>query len=287
MISPIFIPHGGGPLPLLNDPSHQTIIDFLKTLPSSLKTIPKAIVVISAHWEASTFEITAGANPELLYDYGGFPKEAYEIKYPAPGEPALAASIHHRLSKANLPATLNPTRAFDHGVFVPLKLMFPNANIPVVQVSLHRSLDPQIHIALGQALSELPSEDILLLGSGFSYHNLRAFFSRDPQHNQANRAFHQWLKKVCTQMSRADMLEHLRNWTMAPAARLCHPREEHLLPLMVCAGAGKTVGLTILTNWFWVKRVLAYAGNVNEVYLSAVYNLLSHSVSVLIYSLRE
>jgi aromatic ring-opening dioxygenase catalytic subunit (LigB family) len=245
MIHPLFIPHGGGPLPLLNDPRHSNLIAFLSELPTQISIRPKAIVLISAHWEGNTFEITSNPNPGLLYDYGGFPDAAYQITYPVSGDVPLANRLQQMLSNANLPATLNPNRQFDHGVFVPLKLMYPNADIPVVQISLHRSLDPKIHIQLGTALQSLCAEDILILGSGFSYHNLRAFFSRDPRHDQANEAFHLWLKQVCTKMSRSDMLEHLKNWTMAPAARLCHPREEHLLPLLVCAGAGLNIGTSI------------------------------------------
>jgi len=256
MFSSIFIPHGGGPLPLLNDPKHHSLIQFLRELPQKLTRTPEAIVLISAHWEASTFEITSNPQPSLLYDYGGFPKEAYEIEYPCKGAPRLAKRIHTILTAAKLPSTLNPTRKLDHGVFVPLKLMYPKANIPVVQISLHRSLDPAIHIALGEALSKLQDDNILVLGSGFSYHNLRAFFSSDPKHNEANQAFHDWLKQVCFHMSRKDMLEHLRNWTIAPAARLCHPREEHLLPLLVCAGAGDKSATSIFDQKILGKHSL-------------------------------
>ncbi len=254
MTSPIFIPHGGGPLPLLNDPRHQTLISFLQQLPTTLEK-PSAIVVISAHWEESTFAITSHPNPALLYDYSGFPKESYEITYPVSGHPVLAQQIEQLLRQANLPTSQTTSRKLDHGVFVPLKLMYPSADIPVVQVSLHRSLDPSLHIRLGEALKGL-DDSILLLGSGFSYHNLRAFFSPDPRHREANVAFHQWLRQVCTQMSRSEMLEHLRQWTIAPSSQLCHPRSEHLLPLMVCAGAGRGVAKSIFDGVIFGKQSL-------------------------------
>lgn len=234
----LFISHGGGPMPLLGDPGHREIVDRLTEIAGKLRK-PSAILVISAHWEESMPTITAGANPSLIYDYYGFPPEAYAIEYPCPGEPALAGQIHGALEKAGIPARLDEQRGFDHGLFVPLKLMYPQADIPCVQLSLVNSLDAEAHLAIGRALQALDYDNLLVIGSGFSFHNMRAFFaSATPEIQARNRAFEAWLEDTCTnaaisEIERTDLLKH---WDQAPYARFCHPREEHLLPLHVCYG---------------------------------------------------
>lgn len=243
----LYIPHGGGPLPLLGDKYHQGMLDFLKRITPSLGK-PSAILVISAHWEEETATITSGKTPPLFYDYYGFPDEAYQIEYPAPGDPALAKKVFDALRENQIDAKLDDERGFDHGVFVPLKIMYPDATIPCVQLSLLNSLDPASHIQIGKALTKLRKENILILGSGFSFHNLSAFFSQrypdgsDPQ----NEAFQEWLIKTCTgeNIDQHERQERLIQWENAPYARYCHPREEHLLPLHVCAGiAGSPASL--------------------------------------------
>jgi 4,5-DOPA dioxygenase extradiol len=159
-LSPVlFIPHGAGPLPLLGDKDHQEMIDFLKEISPSLGN-PSAILVISAHWEAEKATITSGRSPPLIYDYYGFPEEAYKIEYPAPGAPLLAEQVFHLLQESDVDARLDNQRGFDHGLFVPLKIMFPDATIPCVQLSLIHHLQPEAHIKLGKALG---SVDILRL----------------------------------------------------------------------------------------------------------------------------
>ena len=234
----VFISHGGGPLPLLNDPAHAALVEQLKTLPQQLRK-PKAIIVISAHWEADEIRVTDASAPALLYDYYGSPPESYQIKYPCKGEPELAKSIVAELNGAGIPAKKESQRGLDHGVFVPLKLMYPEADIPVVQVSLSATLDPALHLKVGEVLAQIPQDDLLIIGSGFSFHNMRAFFSpATAQTQQLNNAFEQWLKdSLSSKHSYASILEQLTNWEQAPGARFCHPREEHLLPLHVCAGA--------------------------------------------------
>lgn len=234
----VFISHGGGPLPLLNDPAHAALIKQLVHLPKRLRK-PKAIIVVSAHWEAQDIRVTSALKPELVYDYYGFPPESYNITYPCAGAPDLAESIVNALIKAGIQAGKESKRGLDHGVFVPLKLMYPNADIPVVQVSLSASLDPELHLKIGEALSNLPDEDLLIIGSGFSFHNMRAFFSPSTEQSDGlNYAFEQWLKST---LSASNDYSHIReqliDWQHAPGARFCHPREEHLLPLLVCAGA--------------------------------------------------
>jgi len=238
----LFISHGGGPLPLLGDPDHRELVQHLEGLASRLQK-PDAILVISAHWEASVPTVTAAARPELIYDYYGFPPESYEITYPCTGKPSLAAKVTQALRQAGLNAIEDEERGLDHGVFVPLKIMYPKADIPVVQLSLLDSLDPEIHIAMGKALKNLDDGHLMVLGSGFSFHNLRALFDSDPTTKAArNREFEEWLLKTCVDnaLSEKERYRRLVEWDKAPHARYCHPREEHLLPLHVCYGmAGK------------------------------------------------
>ncbi len=171
----LFISHGGGPLPLLGDAGHQEMVECLKNIASSMAK-PAALVVVSAHWETQLPTITAGERPSLIYDYYGFPEESYEIEYPCPGEPSLAESIHNLLGASGMEAKLDKARGLDHGVFVPLKIMYPEADIPCIQLSLANSLDPSSHIKMGRALGSLSQKNILVVGSGFSFHNLPAFF---------------------------------------------------------------------------------------------------------------
>jgi aromatic ring-opening dioxygenase catalytic subunit (LigB family) len=234
----LYIPHGGGPLPLLGDPDHQALVNFLQEIPKSLNK-PKAILVISAHWEAALATITSGNNPPLIYDYYGFPAEAYKISYPVAGEPILANKIYQLLEAAGINCRLDAKRGFDHGLFVPLKIMFPDADIPCVQLSLLSSLDPEAHIRIGQALAALRKENLLIIGSGFSFHNMQAFFSTDKEAADAeNQAFQEWLSETCcnADFSTNERAQKLIAWRDAPFADFCHPRAEHLIPLLICAG---------------------------------------------------
>ena len=199
-----------------------------------------AIIVFSAHWEERVATITAGPRPKLIYDYSGFPSESYSIRYDAPGSPQLARRIASLFSAANITHRLDERRGWDHGVFVPLKLMFPKADIPIVQVSLVRGLDPALHIAMGKALRELvETENVLVLGSGFTFHNMGAFFGPERARKVQNEAFEAWLKETCAGdgLSASERERRLIAWEKAPHARFCHPREEHLIPLHVCFGA--------------------------------------------------
>lgn len=234
----LYLSHGGGPLPLLGDKSHSEMVACLKDIAATIKR-PSAIIVASAHWEESRPTITAGGNPALIYDYSGFPKESYEIEYPCPGEPHLSRSIAEKLKKAGIDASLDGARGFDHGHFVPLKIMYPEADIPCVQLSLLKSLDPAEHIRLGRALQGLGDQSLLLIGSGFSFHNMRAFFTPETDDARAmNKAFQRWLLETCSdrKLAEEERSQRLVDWESAPFARYCHPREEHLLPLHVCYG---------------------------------------------------
>ena len=233
----IYIPHGGGPLPLLGDNNHKSMVDFLTALPNKIPR-PDAILMISAHWEAEKPTVTGGALPELIYDYYGFPPEAYEIEYPAPGQPEFAREIFQRLLDAGFDAAIDQQRGFDHGMFVPLKLMYPQADIPCIQLSLVRGLEPKTHIEIGKALSSLNKKNILVLGSGMSFHNLQQLLSRGASGIKQSEEFTDWLiNTLATDNYNQEVREQkLAHWHTAPHARYCHPREEHLLPLHVCFG---------------------------------------------------
>jgi len=238
----VFISHGGGPLPLLGDPAHAELVACLQGMAANLPR-PDAIVVISAHWEAAVPTVTGKSDPPLVYDYYGFPPESYEIRYPCAGQPELARELVRALGDSGMPAQLDESRGLDHGVFVPLKIMYPDAGIPCVQLSLLQNLDASSHIRMGKALASVDWENLLVLGSGFSFHNLQAFF-RPPtrEHRQQNEAFEAWLQRVCTatDLPEAERRKQLVNWAAAPGARYSHPREEHLLPLHVCYGLAQS-----------------------------------------------
>lgn len=245
----LFINHGGGPLPLLGQ--QPGIVSQLQLLVSSNKYIPTkpdAIVVVSAHYEANPIQITSGLQPNMIYDYYGFPKESYKFQYNAPGSPKVAQAIQSLLTKNSIPCQLNPTRGYDHGVYVPLMIMYPDANIPVVVVSLHTSLSAQYHIEIGKALAPLRDQNILLLGSGYTYHNMEGVFHPSPKTYTASTKFNDWLKEVLlsTTLSYDERMKLLQSWESktAPYGRLCHPREEHLLPLLVIAGTATTTSDT-------------------------------------------
>jgi 4,5-DOPA dioxygenase extradiol len=255
----VYFSHGGGPLPLLGDPGHKAMADFMKKLPNRIDK-PYAILVVSAHWEENAATLLGASKPNMFYDYYGFPDEAYAITYPAPGAPELAMRIAALLEKKKIPARVDDQRGFDHGLFIPLKLMYPQADIPAFQLSLLRGLDPARHIALGKALRELRTEKILVIGSGFSFHNMGAFLwegldEPDPE----NDAFQDWLIEVCTgALSQSEREQRLIEWEQAPSARYCHPREEHLLPLHVCQGMADQPAELIFDDRILGKRSLAF-----------------------------
>jgi len=236
----IFLPHGGGPCFFMDwtwgpaDTWHATQ-HFLEGLAATLPAPPKALLVVSGHWEEPVFTASAAAKPELIFDYSGFPEHTYRLTWPAPGDPALAERVSGLLSQAGLPAGLSADRGFDHGVFVPLKVAFPEARIPVVTLSLAASLDPALHLAAGRTLAPLRDEGVLIVGSGMSFHNLRGYGR--PETKERARAFDAWLTRaVESQGPERNAL--LTGWREAPFAAFAHPREEHLIPLMMVAGAG-------------------------------------------------
>jgi aromatic ring-opening dioxygenase catalytic subunit (LigB family) len=257
----IFIPHGGGPCFFMDwtwGPADTWLPTqhFLESLAASLPEQPKAILVVSGHWEEQAFTASAAPKPELIFDYSGFPEHTYRLTWPALGSPELAAQVADLLSKAGLPSALSPTRGFDHGVFVPLKVAYPRPSIPVVTLSLVASLDPALHIAAGRALAPLRDLGVLIIGSGMTFHNLRGYFL--PETTERSRAFDAWLTSAVN--SSADEREALlTHWAQAPFARFAHPREEHLIPLLVAAGAGSQLaGRRIFTDEPMGAAISAY-----------------------------
>jgi 4,5-DOPA dioxygenase extradiol len=236
----LFIPHGGGPCFFMNpdgpsDPMWQPMEDYLRTIITDLPERPSAILIVSGHWEEPAFTVHTGENPALLYDYGGFPEHTYHLKWDAPGAPDLARRAAALLNDAGFPTSENATRGWDHGIFIPMKVALPNADIPVAQLSLRADLDPAAHIVAGRALAPLRDQGVLIIGSGMSFHNMRV---RGPAAVTPSDEWDEALTAAVTDpdpQSRAEKVGGWRNLTNGPFA---HPREEHLLPLMVALGAG-------------------------------------------------
>lgn len=238
-----FLCHGGGPWPWLQ--GH--LRDMLRTLehglldvPRQLAQRPQAILVVSAHWEAPVFTVTSSEAPGMVYDYVGFPRETYNISYPSPGSPSLAARVVQLLQQAGCAAAADPRYGYDHSTFSILQTMYPQADIPVVQMSLHASMDPALHLRAGAALAPLRDENVLIIGSGMTCHE------RGPEMAQASVPFEAWVRQAVMQESAALRHAALAQWESAPYARLVHPHEDHLLPLMVAAGAAQDDAATCI-----------------------------------------
>lgn len=256
----VFLPHGGGPWPFIETgmgaSEVRELTDYLRSLPRLPGAKPKALLVISAHWEESVPTVMTGTQPPLYFDYYGFPEHTYRLRWPAPGAPWLAGRVRELLGAAGIPSAEDSQRGFDHGTFIPLLLAYPEGDVPTVQLSLKRGLDPAEHLAIGRALAPLRDEGVFILGSGMTFHNMRGF--RDPRGAAISEEFDAWLRAALEQPA-SERDAHLRRWTEAPSARLAHPREEHLLPLMVAAGAaGDDRGRTSYNGSVWGIRLSAY-----------------------------
>ena len=242
--STFFIPHGGGPCFFTDDPrgTWTGMAAFLRTLPDRLPQAPRGILLVSGHWETQGFAFTGSAAPSLIYDYGGFPAHTYALRYDVPGSPSLAARATELLHGAGMAASVDPLRGLDHGVFVPLKVAFPEADVPVVEMSIDLGLDPALHLAAGRALAPLRDEGVVIVASGMSFHNMRGY--GDPRFTAPSQAFDGWLLDTAS-AEPDERVRRLTDWQDAPAARLSHPDAEHLLPLMVAAGASTGAGTRI------------------------------------------
>ncbi len=242
-----YIPHGGGPCFFMDDPQGvwAGMEQFLRGLSADFPETPSAILIVSGHWETRGFAFTGNAKPPLVYDYYGFPPHTYQLRYDAPGSPKLAGEAVELLQKGGFQAGIDPDRGLDHGVFVPLKVVLPDAQIPVVEMSLDHSLDPALHLAAGHALAPLRDKGVVIVGAGMSFHNMRGY--GDPRFTGPSHEFDAWLKESLA-LEDGARAERLKQWASAPAARLSHPREEHLLPLMVAAGAAQGPGECIYSQ---------------------------------------
>jgi aromatic ring-opening dioxygenase catalytic subunit (LigB family) len=256
----VFVPHGGGPWPFVEigfpKADVDRLADYLRSVSSVPPSPPKALLVVSAHWEEPVPTVMTSEHPPILYDYYGFPPESYQITWPAPGAPGLASRVRQLLDTAGIQSGSDDARGYDHGTFIPLKLTYPEADVPAVQLSLKRGLDPTEHLAIGRALMSLRDEGVFIIGSGMTFHNLRAF--RDPRSAPVAEAFDSWLRESMV-LDAAERNRRLERWAGAPAARAAHPREEHLLPLMVAAGAaGDDHAVVGFNDTFGGLRLSAY-----------------------------
>lgn len=232
-----YLSHGGGPWSFMTGDFRQLFAPLeraLKAIPAQLSEKPNCVLLISAHWEAPVIKVSSAEAPGMLYDYTGFPEAMYKIQYKAPGHPQWAQRIYRLLTEADWHVAQNNKRDFDHAVYSLLQPMWPDAEVPVVMMSLHASLDAALHYRLGQALAPLRREGLLIIGSGQSFHNLAA---RGPQSRVLSLLFDGWLRDSTLKLKGVARQQALEQWQQAPAARFAHPREEHLLPLMVVAGA--------------------------------------------------
>lgn len=247
-----FLPHGGGPWPfvdmgwnLKDTPALKAYLESVRDLP---KTPPKALLVISAHWEEGVPTVMTAEHPPMLYDYYGFPPESYQIQWPAPGAPALAKRVQELLGKAGFESATDAQRGFDHGTFVPLKLTYPDAKVPTIQLSLKAGLDPEEHLAIGRALAPLRDEGVLIVGSGFLTHNMRFAFRADTPSWATE--FDAWAADV---LARHDHDALLDFEARGPAAHIALPTTEHFVPVIVAAGAApdraETVRFPITGFW--------------------------------------
>lgn len=246
-----YLPHGGGPCFFMDGPRGaphmwDSMAAFLRGIVATLPEKPKAVVIVSGHWEERAFAVNTATNPALLFDYYGFPEHTYQLKYPVPGSPDVAQRVRGLLEGAGLATSEDASRGLDHGVFVPFMLVLPDADVPVVEISLRADLDPAVHLRAGAALAPLRDEGVMVVGTGMSFHNMRMF---GPGAAEPSKIFDGWLTNAVTAPTAAARNEALTGWAHAPAARASHPREEHLLPLMVAAGAaGDDLGVKVFED---------------------------------------
>jgi aromatic ring-opening dioxygenase catalytic subunit (LigB family) len=235
-----FISHGGGPWPYLDGPFRRMFDQLEQSLHNirrELRDTPRAVLVISGHWEERGFAISSGERPGMVYDYSGFPEHTYHIRYSAPGSPKLARRVQELLQAGGVPARLDPERGYDHGTFSVMKPLYPEESIPLVQLSIDRSYDPELHLQLGRLLAPLRDEGVLIIGSGLSYHNMSGM--RGSEGVEPSRAFDGWLQDVLVKGALSERSASLIDWESAPLARAAHPREDHLIPLMAVVGAAE------------------------------------------------
>jgi aromatic ring-opening dioxygenase catalytic subunit (LigB family) len=259
-----FIPHGGGPWPFMQPRAGSADVWrglglFLRSLDRTLPGRPEAVLVISAHWEEDRPTVATTAAPPLLFDYYGFPEHTYRLEYPVRGAVELGPRVQELLGAAGVESATVEDRGLDHGVFIPFMLIYPAADVPILQLSLQRNASPERHLEIGRALAPLRDEGVLIVGSGMSYHNLREFVSDRPEAIEAARRFDDWLVSAVEGVSADERDARLAQWASAPGAVASHPRAEHLEPLFVAAGAaGKDRGERIYADAIFGKPISAF-----------------------------
>ncbi len=233
-----YLSHGGGPWPWMETGNAYDVLDAsLKALRGELNERPRAVLVVTAHWEEPVFTFSSGAQPGMIYDYYNFPPHTYEITYPAPGLPSLAEQAAALLSNGGMASATDPARGFDHGTFSLMQAIWPEAQMPIVQMSIRADYDPAAHVVAGRLLAPLRDEGVVIIGSGLSFHNLRAL---GPVGRDVSLAFDGWLQESLIGMTGEERVKRLLEWERAPAARAVHPREDHLMPLHVALGAAES-----------------------------------------------
>ena len=231
----VFVSHGA---PTLAVEENDTTA-FLRELGRKLGK-PRGIVCVSAHWNTNEPTVSAAEHPRTIHDFGGFPDELYQIRYPAPGAPALATQVGELLAGAGIVCAVSPDRGLDHGAWVPLRLMYTEADVPVTQLSIQPQLDPRYHFRVGRALAPLRDEGVLLLATGSITHNLSKLTFGGAPPDWA-RQFDEWLFRKITGGEYDELFDYRR---LAPNAQVAHPTDEHLLPLFVALGAGSGVDVS-------------------------------------------
>ena len=234
-----YLSHGGGPWPYMEG-GMRSRFDKLE---ASLLAIRRewgdgvrAVLMISGHWETAEFAVSSAARPGMVFDYYGFPEHLYRIRYDAPGSPDLALRVRAMLEAGGFACASDPERGFDHGTFSLMQPLYPNGDIPIVQLSVQLDFDPHAHLSVGRLIAPLRSEGVVIIGSGSSFHNLGL---RGPAAVEPSRRFDDWLQQTLLQCSAAERRQRIAGWTLAPDARIAHPREDHLIPLMVALGAAE------------------------------------------------
>lgn len=263
-----FIPHGGGPWPFMDFPKNEQgkgpwdeLDVFLRGLDREIGRRPKAVLVVSGHWEKEPVPtVSTAPRPGMLFDYYNFPPHTYELSYPAQNSLEVGARARQLLADAGIESAEDATRGFDHGVFIPFMLVYPDADVPITMISLKDTLDVESHVAIGKALEPLRDEDVLIIASGMTYHNMRKFRSAEPDHVAEAVRFDDWLT---AQVQEADVglrAEKLSAWQDNPDARACHvPDHDHLVPLFVAVGAaGDDAGQRIFRTDFLGKPYSAF-----------------------------
>ncbi|KAL6228987.1 Extradiol ring-cleavage dioxygenase, class III enzyme, subunit B [Aspergillus navahoensis] len=265
----ICIPHGGGPLPLMKHPSHAEMVKSWTTkarkiLQLGTRDAPRAIIVVTAHFSEKEPTISSAEKHSLYYDYYGFPESTYSIKYDAPGSSLVAQTIARVFRDAGFSPVLDDQRGWDHGVFIPLKLIAPEAEVPVIQLSVLASESISDHFRIGKALRALRDQNVAILGSGFaSFHNNSLLAGQGFDLAFLKEKNDEWSKAVTDATQETDVEvreEKFRGWRNWPHADLMHPPYggEHFMPLVVCAGAGGEGKASTYTDDFLGLDIYTY-----------------------------